>query len=245
MLYRQKIWLLFVLIIAILGISLVIDYPKGPDLKIGNYFKEIKLHLGLDLLGGTHLVYDADTSQVPNADKIAAVEGVRDVIERRINAFGVSEPLVQTNQSGDKSRIIIELAGIQDINQAIKMIGETPLLEFKEEKSTELTEDEINQANATTAGMSGTDSSANTGTGGDPNTFAASGAAQDSQGLLSCLLPFCGLPGDPVPAHVYDGCLGRSPVVEEERDRSKRCRAWQRGLQREGRLLLLSWRRWL
>ena len=86
--------------------------------------------LGLDLLGGAHLLYEADLSKIDSSDQDNAMEGIRDVIERRVNYFGVSEPLVQIS---GKNRLIIELAGIQDINQAIQMIGETPLLEFKEE----------------------------------------------------------------------------------------------------------------
>lgn len=96
----------------------------------------LPFNLGLDLLGGTHLVYDADVSQIDPSGRADALSGVRDVIERRVNALGVSEPLVQTNQVGGNSRIIIELAGVYDVNQAIKMIGETPLLEFKEENPT-------------------------------------------------------------------------------------------------------------
>lgn len=102
--------------------------------------KEIELsgyglpfRLGLDLLGGTHLVYQANVSAVPGGQQGDAVAGVRDVIERRVNALGVSEPLVQTNQVGSDWRVIVELAGVYDVNQAIKIIGETPLLEFKEE----------------------------------------------------------------------------------------------------------------
>ncbi|OGM99516.1 MAG: protein-export membrane protein SecD [Candidatus Yanofskybacteria bacterium RIFCSPHIGHO2_02_FULL_41_29] len=86
--------------------------------------------LGLDLLGGTHLVYEADLSKVESADRADAMEGIRDVIERRVNFFGVSEPVVQVSAD---DRIIIELAGISDVNQAISMIGETPFIEFKEE----------------------------------------------------------------------------------------------------------------
>ncbi|MCX6740195.1 MAG: protein translocase subunit SecD, partial [Candidatus Parcubacteria bacterium] len=56
-------------------------------------------------------------------------------IERRVNAFGVAEPLVQTNKQGDNFRVVAELAGVSDVQQAIKMIGETPLLEFKEEST--------------------------------------------------------------------------------------------------------------
>jgi len=102
------------------------------------------------LLGGTHLIYQADVSQIPEKEKNSAVEGVRDVIERRVNVFGVSEPVVQVNRTtaGDY-RVIVELAGVKDVGEAIKMIGETPLLEFKEEsdQARELTEEEKNQLN--------------------------------------------------------------------------------------------------
>ena len=139
---RKKVWLIFVGIIGLSILAGFVDYPKGPDIKIGEYFKEIKVHLGLDLLGGAHLVYEADTSQIPSSDKASALEGVRDVIERRVNAFGVSEPIIQTNRKGDAWRVIVELAGVKDVNQAIEMIGETPLLEFKEEKTEELTDEQ-------------------------------------------------------------------------------------------------------
>ncbi|MBU4601292.1 protein translocase subunit SecD, partial [Candidatus Parcubacteria bacterium] len=112
--------------------------------------KEINFRLGLDLLGGTHLIYQADVSQIAEKDKSSAVEGVRDVIERRVNVFGVSEPVVQVNRTtaGDY-RVIVELAGVKDVSEAIQMIGETPLLEFKEEsdQARELTEEETNQLN--------------------------------------------------------------------------------------------------
>lgn len=87
--------------------------------------------LGLDLKGGAHLVYEADMSQIPDADRTAAIEGVRDVIERRVNAFGVSEPVVLTNVSGGHYQVIVELAGVTDVSAAVKQIGETPILEFK------------------------------------------------------------------------------------------------------------------
>lgn len=94
---------------------------------------EIPFSLGLDLQGGTHLVYKADVSNIPEADRSGALEAVRDVIERRVNAFGVSEPVVQVNQGiNGEYRVIAELAGIKDVNEAIKLIGETPILEFKE-----------------------------------------------------------------------------------------------------------------
>ncbi len=96
--------------------------------------KELPFSLGLDLQGGTHLVYQADVKNIPEKDRAGALEAARDVIERRVNAFGVSEPLVQVNQGmNGEYRIIAELAGIKDVNEAIKLIGETPILEFKEQ----------------------------------------------------------------------------------------------------------------
>lgn len=92
--------------------------------------------LGLDLSGGTHLVYKADTSRLAPQDVPAAMESLRDTIERRVNLFGVSEPIVQTERSGALSgetqeRLIIELPGVTDTQEAIRLIGETPVLEFR------------------------------------------------------------------------------------------------------------------
>ncbi len=101
--------------------------------KDGNNFNISLLkryHLGLDLQGGTHLIYEAGLSAVDSSKQGEAMDGVRDVIERRINMFGVAEPLVQIE---GKDRLVIDLAGVKDIDQAIKMIGETPSLEFREE----------------------------------------------------------------------------------------------------------------
>ncbi len=103
-------------------------------------FPSVDFHLGLDLKGGTHLVYQADLSQIEKSKYGEAMEGIRDVIERRINIYGVTEPLVQIAKSGDSWRLIVDLAGVKDINEAIKMIGETPFLDFREEKAAEETE---------------------------------------------------------------------------------------------------------
>ena len=90
--------------------------------------------LGLDVQGGTHLVYRADTSALSRVDAQEAMASLRDVIERRVNLFGVAEPVVQTERVGGQDRLIVELAGVFNIKDAIKLIGETPFLEFKELK---------------------------------------------------------------------------------------------------------------
>ena len=90
--------------------------------------------LGLDLQGGVHLTYKADLSAIKPAEASGAMDGLRDVIERRVNAFGVGEPLVQVEKSaGGDQRLIVELPGVTNVNEAIKMIGETPFLEFRTE----------------------------------------------------------------------------------------------------------------
>lgn len=96
---------------------------------------QFPFRFGLDIQGGTHLVYRADTAAVAPRDREAALASLRDVIERRVNLFGVSEPLVQVERSGSESRLIVELAGIRDTGAAIRMIGETPYLEFREERA--------------------------------------------------------------------------------------------------------------
>ena len=96
-------------------------------------FTEVPFKLGLDLAGGTRLIYNADVSNTIEQDVNSAMNGVRDVIERRVNLFGVSEPVVEVEHYGDNWRLIVELAGIKDITRAIALIGETPFLEFKEQ----------------------------------------------------------------------------------------------------------------
>jgi len=93
---------------------------------------------GLDLRGGTHLVYEADVSSISRDDISASMQGVRDVIERRVNLFGVAEPVVQVDEVGSSHRLIVELAGVRDTHQAIEMIGQTPSLDFRTEKSADV-----------------------------------------------------------------------------------------------------------
>ncbi|OGN02419.1 MAG: protein-export membrane protein SecD [Candidatus Yanofskybacteria bacterium RIFCSPHIGHO2_01_FULL_43_42] len=137
-------YFLITLIVVSLALAVFV-YPQGAN-SIFRYFgismsiPDKPFRLGLDLLGGTHLVYEADRSAVNSpvggdgalsgGDWADAMQGVRDVVERRVNFFGVSEPLVQVSGS---NRLIVELAGISDVNQAIELIGETPFLEFREE----------------------------------------------------------------------------------------------------------------
>jgi protein-export membrane protein SecD len=158
---KIRIYLIVIALVAVIGGLL--DYPQAFNSSVGFInsklglqipnFYNLPFHLGLDLQGGTQLVYQADMSKVPGADRNDSLEGVRDVIERRVNAFGVAEPLIQTTKEGSNYRVIVELAGVSDVKEAIKMIGETPLLEFKETDTSpkEMTADQkIEMANYNT-----------------------------------------------------------------------------------------------
>ena len=93
--------------------------------------------LGLDLAGGSSLTYKIETSTLPkDADVNASVTSLRDVVERRVNLFGVKEPTVTTqySQLSKEWRLIVELPGETDVVKAEKMIGETPVLDFRTPK---------------------------------------------------------------------------------------------------------------
>ena len=121
--------LFFVFLGGVLAASFVFpQYIKIPGIP-NTPFK-----LGLDLQGGIHLVYQADLETIPEYDRDDAMQGLRDVIERRVNFFGVAEPIIQLQGDGDARRLIVELAGIENPGQAISLIGQTPYLEFKEYK---------------------------------------------------------------------------------------------------------------
>jgi protein-export membrane protein SecD len=100
------------------------------------HFPNIPFRLGLDLQGGVHLVYQADLTNIKLEERSRAMDGLRDVIERRVDLLGVTEPRVEVKDE----RLVIELAGVLDVAEAIKMIGETPFLQFKEERNPEETE---------------------------------------------------------------------------------------------------------
>jgi preprotein translocase subunit SecD len=103
------------------------------------FFKKFPFRLGLDLSGGSHLIYKADVSALPSDQISSSMDALRDVIERRVNLFGVSEPVVQVQEggfvSGGDEKLIVDLPGITDVEKATAMIGQTPLLQFKIEKS--------------------------------------------------------------------------------------------------------------
>lgn len=108
----------------------------GLNISIGNFKveKDFNLVLGLDLAGGSHLVFEADTNDLSEEEKRKALSALRNVIERRVNLFGVSEPNVQVSSFGGTDRIIVELPGVKNTKEAIEIIGQTAQLTFAELK---------------------------------------------------------------------------------------------------------------
>lgn len=107
--------------------------PKGSGihLKIGDWeFERGPFRLGLDLVGGTHLLLQADMAKVDRKDRQNALTGLIRVIERRVNAYGVSEPIIQAQ---GEDRVIVELPGVKNVEQAISLIGQTAQMDFREQ----------------------------------------------------------------------------------------------------------------
>jgi preprotein translocase subunit SecD len=124
-------WRLLIILALTLG-ALVVVWPSPGGFSIplpGGSFTREDFKLGLDLQGGTHLVLQGDMSRVPEVDREAAIKGVQQVIERRINAYGVSEPIIQIRGN---DRVIVELPGVKDTEEAKKLIGKTAQLDFRE-----------------------------------------------------------------------------------------------------------------
>lgn len=126
---RFRVSAIFALAIGLLLAYFVWSTETNPE-------SHYRFKLGLDLAGGTELVYKADMSQTAAGDRNDALSSLQGVIERRVNLFGVAEPLVQTEQASafsgtTEDRLIVDLPGVTDINAAIAALGKTPTLDFR------------------------------------------------------------------------------------------------------------------
>ncbi len=147
---RRLFW--FIIFLTILAIF--VNVPNIGTLSIGsfnqkinfnpsNYLRllginrELTFRKGLDIAGGTSMTFRAEMSEVPASQRPDALKSAKTVIERRVNLFGVSEPIVQTsNLANGESRIIVELPGVTDLNQARSIVGTTAQLSFWEQGAT-------------------------------------------------------------------------------------------------------------
>jgi preprotein translocase subunit SecD len=128
--YRSLNVRLFALLLLVIGIGIGLFVFRS-EISQTKPFR-----LGLDLSGGSYLVYRADVSKLADGEIKDRTDALRDVIERRVNLFGVAEPSVQTETTtlaGNEKeyRLVVELPGVTDLDEAIATIGQTPLLEFK------------------------------------------------------------------------------------------------------------------
>lgn len=127
---------IFGILVVCAIILIFFDLPNPPsiDTKLFGIHikKDFKTRLGLDLAGGTQLTLEADMATIPQTDRKEGLESAKQVIERRVNFFGVSEPVIQSAISGDSYRIIVELPGITNTDEAIALVGQTAQLEFRE-----------------------------------------------------------------------------------------------------------------
>lgn len=154
----KKIWLIsFIFFITL--VATYISLPYGFHFKIGKFQadKNFDLKLGLDLAGGSHLVFETDMTKIPKEKQSEALQSVRDVIERRVNLFGVSEPSVQTSKFEGKDRIIVDLPGVTDTKRAITLIGKTAQLQFMEVKEIPATKTASASATLVPTNLTGAD----------------------------------------------------------------------------------------
>jgi protein-export membrane protein SecD len=143
--WKTRITALLILLLGV-GLGFIVYKTEmshrnlAPDAKVTGWAK-YPFKLGLDLSGGTHLVYKADVSLIDSTELKNSMDALRDVIERRVNVFGVSEPIVQVQNSGfsgvGEERLIVDLPGVTDVAKAIEMIGQTPMLDFRTENPDE------------------------------------------------------------------------------------------------------------
>lgn len=135
---KPRLTLVFIVLLTLTAIFF--DLPKLPfNLKIpgtpidfNNYLNAFPLKLGLDLQGGTQLVLQANMDKISDENKDSALESAREVIDRRVNLYGVSEALVQSSKVGTSRRILVELPGLKDASAAAELVGKTAELDFRE-----------------------------------------------------------------------------------------------------------------
>jgi preprotein translocase subunit SecD len=138
----------YFLAILILVLAVVVNSPMSfkigtwvwnkpsIDWRLGtaSFYRDMELKYGLDLLGGTHLTYEASVSGIPIGERQSAVDSAKLNIEKRVNLLGVAEANIQTAKSGESYRLIVELPGLKDSQSALAVIGQTAFLEFRESR---------------------------------------------------------------------------------------------------------------
>lgn len=146
--------LIFFSIILLLFVAVIINIPREIRIDVDfpisihktysgfdlNFFigqlhiqRDFYLRKGLDLAGGTTITLKADMDEIKKEQRNDALEATKNIIEKRINFFGVSEPVVQTAYVNSEYRVIVEIPGITNVNEAVNLVGKTAKLIFWEE----------------------------------------------------------------------------------------------------------------
>jgi preprotein translocase subunit SecD len=128
---RGKTVYLLIFILALFGFALWSIVPLDR-----NVFGRENLRYGLDLKGGCYMVYQADLTNVEPGQEAETMKGVKDVIEKRINALGITESTVQIQKHEGKYNVVIQIPGIADIEKAKEMVGLFAVFEFREQDAT-------------------------------------------------------------------------------------------------------------
>lgn len=130
---RRTLWIIILITLA----AIFVDLPKLPNQTFLNkYLNKFPLKLGLDLQGGTQLILQTQMEKIAPSSRDDALESARQVIEKRVNLFGVSESVVQTSKIGEERRILVELPGVKDASSAANLVGKTAQLDFRELSAT-------------------------------------------------------------------------------------------------------------
>jgi preprotein translocase subunit SecD len=151
----KRPWTSLVWIIIITMLAVAIVRPNG-QLQFYKFKHGYKFSQGLDLQGGIHLKYLLDLSKVDAGQRSEAIKGAKKVMENRINPLGVAEPVIQTSKVGNDAALIIELPGQKDVDAAVKSIGKTARLTFREanEQKTDFKETNLTGADLKPNGAS-------------------------------------------------------------------------------------------
>jgi len=113
------------------------------------------LKKGLDIQGGTHLTLEIDMAGIDSSDRDQAHLSSREVINRRVDLYGVSEAIVQLSRSGEAYRIIVDLPGFAGDTSAIELLGQTAQLDFRESIATDSAQ--LNLEDFISTGLTGAD----------------------------------------------------------------------------------------
>ncbi|KKR80017.1 MAG: Preprotein translocase subunit SecD [Candidatus Daviesbacteria bacterium GW2011_GWA1_41_61] len=145
---RRVLWLIIVITIlaAFINVPSTMPFPQnarvfGQEINVAffspaNLSQMFPIKLGLDLQGGTQLTLETKMDKINSTDRDTALEAARQVIERRVNLYGVSEAVVQSSTLGEQRRILVELPGVKDPQEAVNLVGRTAQLEFRESPAT-------------------------------------------------------------------------------------------------------------